>query len=408
VPWPEPIAEEAYHGLLGDAVRLVTPTTEADPAALFAHFTVGIGVLLGRETRAMVGNAPHPPKQNAVVVGNTSQGRKGTAQRASEGLIVLADPTFRLRMVEGLSSGEGLIWQVRDEIRKFERSKDGGPPQEVIVDPRVDDKRLLVIESEFASVLRVAQREGNTLTAIVRRAWDRDDLQTLTKNNPATATGAHIGIVGHVSREEFLRYLDRSELANGFANRFGFYAARRSRLLPEGDTIPETALAPLAARLRVAQEWAAHPRILRRDNQARAIWHDVYGALTAERAGMFGGATTRAEAQVLRLSVLYAILDCSASIRAEHLLAALAIWRYCEQSARWVFGDATGDPTADTILGALRRNGELDREDIVNLFGRHANRPRIERALSLLLAAGLAHPVRQPTGGRPREVWRAT
>jgi hypothetical protein len=355
----------------------------------------------------MVGNAPHPPKQNAVVVGNTSQGRKGTAQRASEAILVQADDRFRRCIKEGLSSGEGMVWQVRDPITKFERPKGGGEPEEVVTDPGVADKRLLLIESEFASVLRVAQREGNTLTAIIRRAWDRGDIQTLTKNNPASATGAHIGTVGHVSREELLRYLDRSELANGFANRFGFYAARRSRLLPDGDSIPTEALAPLSARLRVARDWASEARVLQRDNQARAIWHEVYGSLTAERAGMFGNATTRAEAQTLRLSVLYAILDCSELIRAEHLLAALAIWRYCEQSARWVFGDATGDPTADTILGALRRSGELDREDIVNLFGRHANRPRIDHALNLLLGAGLARVDRQATGGRPREVWHA-
>ena len=154
--------------------------------------------------------------------------------------------------------------------------------------------------------------------------------------------------------------------------------------------------------------WAAEPRVIHRDDEARTVWHQVYGPLTAERAGMFGGATTRAEAHVLRLSVLYAILDCSEWIRPEHLLAALVIWRYCEQSARWVFGDATGDPTADTILSALRRTVELDREDLVNLFGRHANRPRIDRALSLLLAAGLAAVNRQSTGGRPREVWRAS
>jgi hypothetical protein len=302
-------------------------------------------------------------------------------------------------MTEGMSSGEGLIWQCRDAIYKFVKG------EEVLADPGVDDKRLWVMESEFASVLRVAQREGNTLTAIIRRAWDRADLATLTKNSPATATGAHIGITGHVSRDELLRYLDRSELASGFANRFLFFVARRSRLLPDGDTIPEDVLAPLAARLRVAQDWAAERRILHRDVEARAVWHEVYGALTAERAGMFGGATSRAEAQVLRLSVLYAILDCSEWIRSEHLMAALAIWRYCEESARWVFGDAVGDPTADTILGALRRNAELDREDIVNLFGRHANRDRIDRALGLLLAAGLARPERVPTPGRPREVW---
>src|SRR6185436_7936829 len=125
---------------------------------------------------------------------------------------------------------------------------------------------------------RVAQREGNTLTAIVRRAWDRDDLQTLTKNNPATATGAHINIIGHVSRDELLRYLDRSELANGFANRYLYFAARRSQLLPDGESISDDVLAPLAARLAVAQEWAADVRIVRRDEQARTIWHQVYGA----------------------------------------------------------------------------------------------------------------------------------
>ncbi|MDP8924702.1 MAG: hypothetical protein M3O34_17750, partial [Chloroflexota bacterium] len=89
------------------------------------------------------------------------------------------------------------------------------------------------------------------------------------------------------------------------------------------------------------------------------------------------------------------------------LRAALAYWQYAEQSAHWVFGDAIGDPTADTILNALRRSGELDREDIVNLLGRHVNRPRIDAALGLLLSAGLARPRRDSsTGGRPREVWR--
>ena len=87
-PWPEPLAAEAYYGLLGDVVRAIAPTTESDPAALFAHLIVGTGVLLGRHTGAMVGSAPHPPKFNAVVVGKTSQGRKGTAQRAGEGVLL--------------------------------------------------------------------------------------------------------------------------------------------------------------------------------------------------------------------------------------------------------------------------------------------------------------------------------
>ena len=240
----------------------------------------------------------------------------------------------------------------------------------------------------------------------MRRAWDRDDLRTLTKNSPATATGAHIAITGHVSRTELLRYLDRTELANGLANRFLFFASERSRMLPDGEQVDEDALASIAARLSVARDWAREPRVMVRDAEAAAVWREVYGTLAGERPGMFGEATSRAEAQVLRVSALYAALDCSELIRVDHLLAALAVWRYCEQSARWVFGDATGDPVADAILAALRR-ASLTRTEISELLGRHVQRTRIDQALGVLLAAGLARFDRVPTGGRDRELWHA-
>jgi hypothetical protein len=284
--------------------------------------------------------------------------------------------------------------------------KKGEPAEEVCVDGGVADKRLWVVESEFATVLRVMQRDGNTLTAIMRRAWDRDDLKTLTKNTPAEATGAHIAITGHISRSELLRYLDRTELANGLANRFLFFASERAQLLPDGEIVDDDAMASIAARLGVVREWAGRPRVLVRDDDAAEIWRAVYGTLTGDRPGMFGEATSRAEAQVLRLSVEYAALDCSELIRAEHQLAALAIWRYCEDSARWVFGDATGDPVADAILTALRR-GPLARTEISELLGRHIQRTRVDQALGLLYAAGLARFDRVPTGGRERELWHA-
>ena len=81
------------------------------------------------------------------------------------------------------------------------------------------DKRRLVVEPEFAQTLKVLAREGNTLSAIVRQAWDGEPLQTIVRNDPLRATDAHIGIVGHITRAELLRYLTATELANGFANR---------------------------------------------------------------------------------------------------------------------------------------------------------------------------------------------
>ena len=46
---------------------------------------------------------------------------------------------------------------------------------------------------------------------------------------------------------------------------------------------------------------------------------------------------------VVDTSVIYALLDQSLEIRWPHLKAALAVWRYCEQSARWLFGDQMAD-----------------------------------------------------------------
>jgi hypothetical protein len=142
-----------------------------------------------------------------------------------------------------------------------------------------------------------------------------------------------------------------------------------------------------------------------RDKEAKAAWAEVYPDLSNGYPGLFGAITNRAEAQVLRLSVLYAVLDSSRIIQIPHLEAALAVWQYCEASARFVFGDATGDPIADRILEALA-NGEMDRTSIYYLFGKHAKSDRIAQALAMLQSAKLVRVERRESdGGRPREVW---
>jgi hypothetical protein len=52
------------------------------------------------------------------------------------------------------------------------------------------------------------------------------------------------------------------------------------------------------------------------------------------------------------LAAIHATLDSENEIRLPHLEAALALWRYSAQSARWIFGGSLGDPTADEIWAA--------------------------------------------------------
>ena len=63
-----------------------------------------------------------------------------------------------------------------------------------------------------------------------------------------------------------------------------------------------------------------------------------------EQPGLFGMLIARAEAQVLRLSPGLRADRRRLQIHPEHLRAALAVWRYCEASAKYMFGDAVGNP----------------------------------------------------------------
>jgi hypothetical protein len=265
-----------------------------------------------------------------------------------------------------------------------------------------------VLEAELASTLRVLGRDGNTLSAIMRQAWDSGTLRVLTKNTPAVATDVHISIIGHITKDELLRYLDSTEAGNGFGNRFLWGCVRRSRVLPEGGNLQESDTNALVARLRQVIDAARMVREITRDEDAKAIWRGVYPELSEGKPGLLGAMTSRAEAHVMRLSAIYALLDRSAVVKPDHLLAALAVWQFCDDSAKFIFGESLGDPLADEILRPLRMSETgMTKTEISNLFGRNKSSAQLTRALHMLIQQGLVHCDKQETEGRTAEVWRA-
>jgi hypothetical protein len=403
--WPE-MDKAAYYGLAGDFVRALEPHTEADPAGLLIQFLVAFGNIVGPSPYYLVENDKHRANLFAVLVGDSARGRKGTGAGRVRSLSQAADDIWSIeRNASGLSSGEGLINGVRDQIKKWDTKN----KCEEIIDPGIKDKRLLVTEAEFAGALAGMERSGNTLSPVIRNAWDGLPLQTLTKNSPLKATGAHISIIGHITQDELRTRLKRTDMANGFANRFLFCLVKRSRRLPYGGYVDEAALARLEERFKQAVEFAKPiGRVTMTDAAAKA-WALAYEELSADRPGLLGAVTARAEAQVIRLSLVYALLDGKGEIDAVHLEAAMAVWAYCDQSAYLIFGDSLGDPVADDILAALRRSpAGMTRTDISNLFGRHRTADQIGAALAKLLKMNLARFEEQQTAGRSIETWFAT
>ena len=409
---PSCLDEAAYHGLAGEIVRIIEPHTESDPAAILVQMLVAFGNVIGRSAYFPVEASRHYMNLFAVIVGQSAKARKGTSLDHVRRLFDQVDADWMGdRAQSGLSSGEGMLHAVRDPLYEVVQTKEKGKyteeTQEVLKDAGVEDKRLFITESEFARTLHVMEREGNTLSAFLRDAWDTGKLRVLTKS-PQKATNAHISIGAHITRDELRRLLTSTEAANGFANRFLWVHVQRSKMLPRGGELHRVNMEPLIERLAQAVAFAQSVERMERGPQAWEAWDTVYPELTRDVPGLLGSVTSRAEAQVTRLSCLYALLDQSSIVRLPHLKAALAVWEYAEQSARYIFGDALGDAVADAILQALRSasNG-LTRKEISDHFGRHHKAERLTMALHLLQERGLATFTKEETGGRPAEVWQA-
>jgi hypothetical protein len=392
----EPLSDDAFYGLAGEIVRKIEPHSEADPAAILTQFLGAFGNAVGRGPGFRVEASRHHCNLFVGIVGETAMARKGSSFGQALYLIKQADPDWSERITSGASSGEGLIWEVRDP-------SDARGNQEV--DPGVTDKRLLVVETELASPLERMAGVGNTLSPVLRQAWDGDKLNTLVKTSRATATNAHLSLIGHITAEELRRKLNATEQANGFANRFLWIFSRRSKLLPRGGEMESVNWKPYLNRLRAALSHGDWGNVGLTEH-AWGLWDKVYADLSTVPPGMLGATTARAAAQVRRLALIYALLDRQPEVTTHHLRAALAVWRYAADSAALLFGNALGDPTADALMSLLRANPEGVRlKEIHDAFGRHRSADEIDRALQALSERGLVRSKREATGGRPATRW---
>lgn len=410
IKWPAPIDKSALHGIVGEFVKELEPHTEVDPVAILISFLITFGSVVGDRPYFQVEATKHRMRIFGVLVGETSKARKGTSWDYIKNIFESIDPNWERNIQGGgLSSGEGLIWAVRNEIVKKQPIKEKGQItgyQEVIEDEGVKDKRLLIIEAEFASTLKVIGREGNTLSPTIRNAWDKGDLQTLTKNNLAKATGAHISIIGHITQDELLRYLTSTETGNGFGNRFLWCCVKRSRELAHGGNIQSVNFSQLVNRLRDIVLFAKEVDQIKWDEETYLVWPKIYHYLSEGKPGLIGALTARSEAYVCRLAGIYALLDKSKQIKVEHLKAAVAIWDYVEASIRYIFQGRTGDFIGNKIIEALREHPEgLTRTDLSGIFNRNIDSDQLSISIDNLLNQQRIKSESIQTEGRSKELF---
>lgn len=410
-PWPHFLISETCPGFAGDFVWLATDNSEADPAAVFTTFIVRccaemFGFAPEKGPRIYVGETMHPPRLFAVICGNSSKARKGTSVHPVTRLFDQKDLPANDRPLNllpparastgPLSTGEGLAFHVRDETDEEREQWQRQNPNEPLREK--GDKRLIIIDEEFSSALTCTKRVGNTLSMALRSFWDTGDYSPLTKSMPLVARGAHVNIVSHITTQELAACLDAVQAMNGFGNRFLWICARRSKLVPLPERIADTKLAPIRRELWRVISLAQQRGVITLTKGAQELWEYIYPELSEEHSGITGSLVSRGEAQTIRLSLIYALLDGKDQIEETHLESARAMWSYSRDSTLYIFSHWTNKNSLDQKIMKALEKGALTASELSAALGRNTPKSQMEPALKRLEAQNRIEISMQQTG----------
>ena len=408
--WPV-LEPAAFYGFAGRFVKLATLDSEADPAAVLSTFLGRAGIEFGTSAYLQVGDSKHYPRINAVIVGQSAKARKGTSAAPVTRLFKLNEVgnIYSPAVTNGgpLSSGEGLVFAVRDEVKTWQVGKGSEVGKLVVSDPGIEDKRLFVKEEEFGAALKAAQRQGNTLSAIIRHAFDSGNISPMTKSNLIKTTGAHIGLLCHITIAELNHLLEECDVLNGFSNRFLWICARRSKLVSLPAPMPGEELRELQLELMDAVCGAASCGQVGLTPEAVEWWDKNYPSITKDVPGRLGAVTSRGEVMILRLALIYALLDQAKAVNVAHLDAAHAVWRYSFASARYIFGDSSENPLTNKLLDAIKKAGNagLSKTELHAATGNNAKKGQIDKAVKELLVSGVVKIKKTQDEGRQKETF---
>lgn len=389
---PDRMGEKAFHGLLGQIVEIASPQTEACREAILGQLLVALGNVIGPRPHWRVDATVHRCNLFLCLVGPTGVARKGTSWDIAKWLVARCEPEWDASSSGGgLASGEGLIDRVR-----------------------VADGPVLAVETEFARLLTNANREHSSLSAVIRQAWDGPVMAVVTKNNPIFVDNAFVSIIGHMTASDLRAKLRANDLENGMANRFLWVHVYRDGLLPEGgdfDSVTQV-LGPLVPELQRAVDFARADSAFRnpmpKTVKAKEYWREFYhGPLNAIRTGKYASLTVRAAPMILRMAVIYAILDRSRMLDVPHIEAARAFWDYCDQTVAHLWGDPQLDSELRKVMETLKAipagltKGELNRK----AFAGHARAAKLDELIAQAQGTGLVVRGERKTSGGSKTLW---
>lgn len=408
-----PIDPTAFDCYLGRVVDAVAEFTEGDPVNVLVSLICVTGVHLGQKPHVRAGDDIHPLLVWPLIIGRTGSGRKGAGWSSAKRISLAAAPDFMTtNMRSGLTSGEGLAAMFTDDPDDPSADdSDSAPAKRAGGRLPPGDRRLLVFEAEWAAVMARMKREGNSLSATLRGAWEGGDLSTLAVS-ARIAPSSHVGIIAHITPEEFRAKVSASDLAGGTYNRFLPVMVARSRFLPGGQGAPLAIVNGLGAELAERLEHGGDLGALSFTRAGNELWRRLYVEFGTDSgdSGPVEQFVSRAAPYCLRIAGIHAALDGTDAIDGDHLTAAAALVRYSIDSARAAFSHNAETAKLAAWISAAGTEGRTREQIRSDFYRRNKKADELNALLDSLVQAGRITATKRPPAsgrGKPTEVYTA-
>jgi hypothetical protein len=403
--------ESIFYGPAGKVIRKIMPFSEAHPVGMYMNLIISLGSIFGRGAYFSVGKTKHYTNEFLVCAGTSSLSRKGTGRNEIDELLKAVDSSWH--PTGGFGSPQGVISKIKDSSSYQKRvTKKGITTFETVVVPGVDDKRLCIREGEISALFKLASAHDTNAAETLRNSWDSTELRNNVagKDNDGASNSLacrepHVSISGDTTINELKATIPPGSDKNGFGNRFLYCYIYRTKLVPnngpEVDFKEDIAyFQKIAAKARgqkhidlsapagEAERKSMFMPFTPEANQSWKRWYSRNERGVDRLTGIAGNMTDRGPAHVRRLAMILALIDGDEAIDLCHLEAALKLWEYCKESARFIFSGHTREQ--ERILDNVQAvsEGMTLREIRERVFGKHRSAEWVKAQTDSLIASG--------------------
>ncbi|GAA0406074.1 DUF3987 domain-containing protein [Streptomyces luteireticuli] len=327
-------------GRLRQIVEDLEPHVEWTPIGILGSLLSVFSAMLP-ETRVQLKSGSMPLMLHALLCGDTGEG-KGQSYGCAVSIAKDANAAFMAsHTIKGVVGGAGLIQRIADR---------GG--------------HALIVDSEYARILRAGKRQTGNLSQTLRDLWDGETVATNRAKDPVQVDDPRVSMVGQITPAELRNSMSATDRDGGSYNRLLILPVKQIRWLSERHKVPAHLIPEAGEIMAGAVRHGQRTKLVTLADEAYdtadTIRRDL--ATHARSSELLKAFAARCNEQARRIAALYALFDLRTEITVADLEAAAALVRYGMDTVEEIVGDsdAPGAPRQPrSLLEKTRARIEL-------------------------------------------------